>query len=245
MSDIQLKSEQEQARPERGDGLLSPPGGRNKRRSRIRAVPVLVTLGTVALAARLSYAMWRAYVAAPWTRDGTVRVYVVTLAPEVAGRIVELPVADNQFVRKGDLLMVIDPDQLRDRRPSSRGGRAASQRDREERTRAQSERRRKQTTLPVSEEEQQIFASNAQSANASPISWPWPISTRRGQTSNAHDPVPGRWLRDQLADAARRLRQLSGTRDLRGQSELFLGRWLFRRDQSQHDPRGRPGNASS
>ena len=46
---------------------------------------------------------------APWTRDGTVRVYVVTMAPEVAGQIVELPVADNQFVHKGDLLMVIDP----------------------------------------------------------------------------------------------------------------------------------------
>ncbi len=46
---------------------------------------------------------------APWTRDGTVRVYVVTMAPEVAGRIVELPVKDNQFVHKSDLLMVIDP----------------------------------------------------------------------------------------------------------------------------------------
>ena len=45
----------------------------------------------------------------PWTRDGTVRAYVVTMAPEVAGRIVELPVADNQFVYKGDLLLEIDP----------------------------------------------------------------------------------------------------------------------------------------
>jgi multidrug resistance efflux pump len=53
--------------------------------------------------------MWQAYMTAPWTRDGTVRVYVVTMAPEVAGRIVELPVADNQFVHKGDLLMVVDP----------------------------------------------------------------------------------------------------------------------------------------
>jgi hypothetical protein len=50
-----------------------------------------------------------AYMGAPWTRDGTVRVYVVTMAPEVAGCIVELPVKDNQFVHKGDLLMVIDP----------------------------------------------------------------------------------------------------------------------------------------
>ena len=31
------------------------------------------------------------------------------MAPEVAGRIVELPIADNQFVAKGELLMVIDP----------------------------------------------------------------------------------------------------------------------------------------
>ena len=145
--------------------LLSPPGGRNKRRSRIRAVPVLVTLGTVALAALLSYAMWRAYVAAPWTRDGTVRVYVVTLAPEVAGRIVELPVADNQFVRKGDLLMVIDPTnyEIAVRQAEAAVDQANAT---AKSAQAQSERRRKQTTLSVSEEEQQVFASNAQSASA-------------------------------------------------------------------------------
>jgi multidrug resistance efflux pump len=63
----------------------------------------------VALAGALGLAAWAAYMGAPWTRDATVRAYVVTLAPEVAGRIVELPVADNQYVRKGDLLMTIDP----------------------------------------------------------------------------------------------------------------------------------------
>jgi multidrug resistance efflux pump len=31
------------------------------------------------------------------------------MAPEVAGRIVELPVGDNKYLHKGDLLMVIDP----------------------------------------------------------------------------------------------------------------------------------------
>jgi multidrug resistance efflux pump len=49
----------------------------------------------------------------PWTRDSTVRAYVVTMAPEVAGRIVELPAADNQFLHKGDVLMVIDPTNYR------------------------------------------------------------------------------------------------------------------------------------
>jgi multidrug resistance efflux pump len=77
--------------------------------ARIRVVPLLITLATAGLAAGLGWAMWNAYMETPWTRDGTVRVYTVTMAPEVAGRIVELPVVDNQFVAKGELLMVIDP----------------------------------------------------------------------------------------------------------------------------------------
>src|SRR5260370_19113909 len=50
---------------------------------------------------------------APWTGDGTVRAYVVTMAPEVAGRIVKLPVPDDQFVHKGDVLFEIDPADYR------------------------------------------------------------------------------------------------------------------------------------
>jgi len=51
--------------------------------------------------------------AAPWTRNATVRAYVVTMAPEVAGRIVELHVVDNQYVHKDDLMVVIDPTNFR------------------------------------------------------------------------------------------------------------------------------------
>jgi multidrug resistance efflux pump len=76
---------------------------------RTPVVPFLATLGTVVLAGLFGWAMWRVYVGTPWTRDATVRAYVVTMAPEVAGRIVELPVGDNKYVRKGNLLMVIDP----------------------------------------------------------------------------------------------------------------------------------------
>jgi multidrug resistance efflux pump len=78
-------------------------------RARIRIVPLLITLVTAGIAGVLGWAMWNTYMGAPWTRDGTVRTYVVTMAPEVAGRIVKLPVVDNQFVHKGDLLLVIDP----------------------------------------------------------------------------------------------------------------------------------------
>ena len=82
-------------------------------RRRVRVLPVLITLATAAVAAALGWATWSAYMGAPWTRDGTVRTYVVTMAPEVAGRTVELLVTDNQFVHKGDLLLVIDPTDYR------------------------------------------------------------------------------------------------------------------------------------
>ena len=76
---------------------------------RVRVTPILVTLAAVTLAGLLGWAAWDFYMGAPWTRDGTVRAYIVTMAPEVTGRIVELPVVDNGYVHKGDLLMAIDP----------------------------------------------------------------------------------------------------------------------------------------
>jgi multidrug resistance efflux pump len=100
----------------KGDGSDVPRhvvSGRENTKSRIPLAPILITLGTVVLATLLAWAMWQAYMAAPWTRDGTVRVYVVTMAPEVAGRIVKLPVADDQFVHKGDVLFEIDPASYR------------------------------------------------------------------------------------------------------------------------------------
>src|SRR6516164_7147142 len=101
--------------PKRGKAADTPgpfrpavPVSRAPERPRMRAIPFLLTLGTVALAGLLGWGMWEAYMGAPWTRDSTVRAYVVTMAPEVAGRIVELLVLDNKYVRKDDLLMVID-----------------------------------------------------------------------------------------------------------------------------------------
>jgi multidrug resistance efflux pump len=70
--------------------------------------PILITLGISTLAVLLTWAAWESYMGSPWTRDGTVRAFVVEIAPEVAGRIVKLPLADNQLVHKGDILFEID-----------------------------------------------------------------------------------------------------------------------------------------
>ena len=92
-----------------GPSRSPEPASRTPERPRKRIIPFLLTLGTVTLAGLLGWGMWEAYMGTPWTRDATVRAYVVTMAPEVAGRIVELYVVDNKLVHKGDLLMVIDP----------------------------------------------------------------------------------------------------------------------------------------
>jgi multidrug resistance efflux pump len=104
-----------EARQDRGRAVEQPvvvaakPVTRSVRAPRFRNVPLLITLGTTAVAAVFGWAMWKTYMQTPWTRDGVVRTYVVTMAPEVAGRIVELPVIDNEFVHRDDLLLVIDP----------------------------------------------------------------------------------------------------------------------------------------
>jgi multidrug resistance efflux pump len=69
----------------------------------------MITLATVALAGLLGRAMSRVYMATPWTRDATVGAYVIAMAPEVAGRLVELYVMDNKYVRRGELRMLVDP----------------------------------------------------------------------------------------------------------------------------------------
>src|SRR6266404_3401207 len=95
------------------DAPSRPPESRTATKRSMGIRPFLITLAAVALAGLLGWAMWGVYMGAPWTRDATVRAYVVTMAPEVAGRIVELNVVDNKYVRKGDLLLVIDPTNFR------------------------------------------------------------------------------------------------------------------------------------
>jgi RND family efflux transporter MFP subunit len=119
----------------------------------------------VALASVAGWAAWQAYMASPWTRDATVRSYVVTMAPEVAGHIVALPVADNQFVHKGQILMVIDPT---DYEIAVRLGEAAVQQAQANMQNAEREakRRRELPDLAVTVEEQQTYNTQALTAQA-------------------------------------------------------------------------------
>jgi len=113
MTVTEVTSKRGKAGDDRDAPLSLVPESRAPVTRRTRIVPFLITMATVALAGLLGWAMWGVYMGAPWTRDATVRAYVVTMAPEVAGRIVELPIIDNEYVHKGDLLLVIDPTNYR------------------------------------------------------------------------------------------------------------------------------------
>jgi multidrug resistance efflux pump len=133
--------------------------------SRPRLLPFLITIVTVAAAALLGWQGWQAYMGTPWTRDGTVRAYVVKIAPQVAGQIAKLPVTDNQFVRKGELLMLIDPTSyaiaVEEAKAQVDQARAVA-----DNARAESIRRQELNSLAVTVEEQQTYASRSLSAEA-------------------------------------------------------------------------------
>jgi multidrug resistance efflux pump len=166
MSDVKFRSDH--AVPDEDDGSDvpdHPASDRATTSSRPRIVPILITLATLALAVPPGWATWDAYMGAPWTRDGTVRVHVVTMASEVAGRIVELPVVDNQFVHKGDLLMAIDPTNYR-LAVSLAEASAKQARIVEQNLQLEAKRRLELNNTAVSVEQQQTYESQALAAQA-------------------------------------------------------------------------------
>jgi len=78
-----------------------------KTRSTRRWTAIVLALTLVAIG--LTIYVVRSIDQAPRTDDAYVYADTINVAPEVNGRIVELPVADNQRVKKGDLLFRIDP----------------------------------------------------------------------------------------------------------------------------------------
>ena len=75
----------------------------------ILSARVLVTLLMVTIATYGAYLAWHHFTTQPWTRDGRVRADIIKVAGDVSGLVTEVAVKDNQAVRKGDLLFVIDP----------------------------------------------------------------------------------------------------------------------------------------
>jgi multidrug resistance efflux pump len=125
----------------------------------------VATVGIAVVAVLVALVTWDQYNAGPWTRDGRVRVQVASVAPEISGKITELRIVDNQFVRKGDILYVIDPF---DFDVALRTNKAVLQQKAADLNvkDLQSDRRRRLSDLASSTEEKQIYEGNALQARA-------------------------------------------------------------------------------
>lgn len=71
--------------------------------SRTAITVILVILAFIAI-----FHAWVYYTESPWTRDARFSADVVAIAPDVSGLITEVDIKDNQLVKKGQTLFVID-----------------------------------------------------------------------------------------------------------------------------------------
>ncbi|MBT2791254.1 HlyD family secretion protein [Paraburkholderia strydomiana] len=113
----------------------------------------------------LGRVLWVHYMDEPWTRDGRVRAEIVNVAPDVSGAVVDLPVKDNQMVRKGDLLMQIDPSHYQIAVEQAQAAVAARKAELQMR-RDDAKRRADMDSLVVSKENQENATHTASAAEA-------------------------------------------------------------------------------
>ena len=121
------------------------------------------TLFILALAALAAVVIWDYYITAPWTRDGSVRVQVASIAPQVSGQITEVRVVDNQYVQRGDVLYVIDPFDFQVALDTAKAQLREKAADLQVK-RMQAERRQHLSDLATTPEEQQQYVGNATQA---------------------------------------------------------------------------------
>ena len=84
-----------------------PPFPRRRARRLIRPLLLVVVPMVAALIGLYWYAMTGRFVA---TENAYVKADMVAISPDVAGRVVAVQVAENQFVRQGDVLFRLDPE---------------------------------------------------------------------------------------------------------------------------------------
>ncbi|AET88810.1 MULTISPECIES: HlyD family secretion protein [Caballeronia] len=130
-----------------------------------KIIGLVLTIAIFAAALVIGRVLWVHYMDEPWTRDGRVRADVVNVAPDVSGAVVQLPVRDNQLVKKGDLLMEIDPSHYQiavEQAQANVAARVAELRMR----RADAARRADMDSLVVSKEARENAMQTASTAQA-------------------------------------------------------------------------------
>jgi len=115
-----LVLEPEIAQPELNGKSVSAPKKNNRRRH--------IYIGAAILAASLATGAYYYEFVAPYksTDDAFIEAHVTPIAPQVAGRVEQLLVKDNQEVKAGDVLLQIDPSDFQAELDQARASLAAA-----------------------------------------------------------------------------------------------------------------------
>ena len=89
------------------EGTASRPSGRRSLLRRV--VPVILLAGVVGGGLYIGWEYWTQWQFEVSTDDAYVQADIVTIAPQVAGNIATLLVDDNEIVKAGQVLAIIDP----------------------------------------------------------------------------------------------------------------------------------------
>jgi multidrug resistance efflux pump len=73
-----------------------------------KVLPSLVTVAVVLAAIGAGIHVWHAYDDLPWTRDAHIRADTVQVSPDVSGLVTQVYVHDNDAVKQGQPLFVVD-----------------------------------------------------------------------------------------------------------------------------------------
>jgi multidrug resistance efflux pump len=132
----------------------------------LKSILRFVLTGAIFAAAILvAVALWRHYMYSPWTRDGRVKADVISLAPDVSGLVTEVPVLENQLVRKGDVVLRIDQARYKLALAQAEAAVAARQADLKIK-RSEAARRAGLSGVVISSENRESALSSASSAEA-------------------------------------------------------------------------------
>ncbi len=187
---------------------------------------LLATLLVLALALWIGRTLWVHYMQTPWTRDGRVRADIINVAADVTGVVVDVPVRDNQLVKKGDLLMQIDPEHYRIAVKQAQAL-VASRKATWEMRKLNAHRRADLDALVISRENRDDASNIADSAQADYQHALAQLGSRRTQPETHASAGGGRRLCHQPQRASRRLCAHRRSQDGRGGYELVLGLWLL------------------
>jgi membrane fusion protein, multidrug efflux system len=86
-----------------------PATGTNQESLALRLVGRVLSAAIIVATVIVGLYVMRLYYIYPRTDDAYVRANLVGIAPHVSGPITELPIVDNQYVKQGDLLFIVDP----------------------------------------------------------------------------------------------------------------------------------------